>query len=431
MTHRKLPIAGIVTLALLTRLAISPWFHGFGYDMFIYGNWAETLVEHPLSSFYEHAESPDHLPGDLYIHLSLGYVFHWFGGENFYGSAYRYLLKAVPAFVDCLLVLLAYRFATSNATKGAGIQLSVKLVFAPALIFISAVWGQWDTVSMTIFLAGLLVLWSNTPRAVLAAILFGWALLIKPPLFLLVLPAVVGYAWTNWLKQRSIQSLLISLVGMVVAAGATITLLMWPFGMTWLEIFGAPSLQGQLQIAAELYPFTTLGAANIWMIPLGQPDRVSDSQTLLGLSFQTIGMAFFAITCIVVIFRVARSRFQSYILIWAMVMLSFGYFLLLTRSHERYLFPAVIMLAILAAMTEWRSQISALFLAVSMSYFINLVIVYATPSGTPGILIFESLSIANLALFVALLLIPTRMIRTTQTWLPAAARKAPESHPAA
>lgn len=413
-------------LAFALRLAIAPWFHGFQYDMFIYGDWAENLVNRPLADFYAYAESPDHLPGDLYIHWLLGNAFQLFGGENFYGPAYRFVLKALPAIVDCVLVLLAYRFVRNRTTEESSRRLVWMLAFAPAIVFISAAWGQWDTVSMTIFLGGLLLLWRDRPLTVPAAILFGWALLIKPPLFLLVIPAVVGYGWVQWHKQKSPGLLVANLAGMGVVATATVSALMWPFGMTWLKVWGDLSLQGQLQVAADLYPHTTLGAANIWMIPLGSPDRVSDTQTFAGVSPQLIGMLLMVLAVCWIAYRAIRSKLQPAILIWAMAAVSYAYFLLPTRSHERYLFPAIVMLAILVALTTWRPQISRLFWLASIAYFINLVVVYRMPPGVLGTIVFEAISIANVIAFLWLLLIADREMEPTRPWPTAEARTAPE-----
>lgn len=425
MTRLRTNVGFAILVGFVLRLAIAPWFHGFQYDMYIYGNWAENLVSRPLGDFYAFAESPDHLPGDLYLHWILGHSFQLFGGENFYGPAYRFVLKAFPSLIDCLLILLAYRFVRDRATQDASLKLVWMLSLAPALVFISAAWGQWDTVSATFFLAGLLLLWNDRARPLAASILFGWALLIKPPLLLLVIPAVVGYAWRKWQEQKSPRTLVGSLVGMASVAFVTVSALMFPFGMTWLKSWGDISLQGQLEVAAELYPFTTLGAANIWMIPLGRPDRVSDTQTFMGVSPQIIGMFLMVLAVCWIVYRSIKSRLSPTMLIWAMAAMSYAYFLLPTRSHERYLFPAIILLAILAALTSWRPQITRIFWLASITYFINLVVVYRMPPGIFGTMVFEVLSVANIVAFVWLLFLASEEIEPTIPSRPGVAQRAP------
>lgn len=283
---------------------------------------------------------------------------------------------------------------------------------------------------MAIFLGGLSLLWRSRPLTILSAILFGWALLIKPPLFLLVLPAIVGYAWQEWRVNQSLRKLVANLVGMAVVAVATVTALMYPFGMTWLESWGDLSLQGQLQMAADLYPFTTLGAANIWMIPIGSPDRIADTKTILGMSLQTIGLLLMILSIGWIAYRAIRSRLTPKTLIWAMTMLGYAWFMLPTRSHERYLFPAVVMLGILAALNAWKPTISRYFWVSSMVYFLNLTFVYRMPPGATGVVIFEILSIAHLVVFLMLMIIPDDELSSDATLSPPVAiQTGYESHP--
>lgn len=393
----------ILITSLVVRLAIAPWFHGFNYDMFIYGNWADTLQNHRFQDFYSYAESPDHLPGDLYIHWVLSSIFHLFGGENLYGAPYRYLLKAFPAIIDIVAAVLIWRFLRSRVSEQNARNAAIAFAANPAIIFLSSAWGQWDVVSGAIFLAGLTALWSPKPRIILSAALFGWALLIKPPLMLFVLFAVAGFAWHRYRDRAAIRRIPIELAGLAITAAATVTLLMLPFRMSWFDGWAEFSLVSRLQMAADLYPHTTLGAANIWMIALGSLERVEDSGTIVGVTYQHWGLLLFAVTAIVIFWRTIKAGLTPMWLVWGMVAIGYAYFLLPTRSHERYLFPAILMLIVLTGLSAHSRTIRLLAVAASGVYLLNLILVYGSAGGWAGTVAMVTLSVANLAIFLRLL----------------------------
>lgn len=412
--------------SLVIRFLIAPWFHGFSYDMYIYGNWADTLLSQPLGRFYALAKSPDHLPGDLYIHLLLAKAFTALGGDNLYGDSYRYLLKAFPAMVDVIAAVLIWRFLVSRTSETTARLAAIAFALNPAIIFLSSVWGQWDVVSGAIFLGGLILLWEDKPRPILSGVLFAWALLIKPPLFLLVIFAVAGYLWRSIQIREAVGAIVGKLALMAFAAATTVTLMMLPFRMSWFDGWAEYSLTSRLKMAAELYPYTTLGAANIWMIPIGHPRRIPDTQTFAGITYQTWGLTLFAIVLIVVAFRLLRSVKSPNWFLWAMAATGYAYFLLPTRSHERYLFPALLILVILTAATN-STAVRTLAAAASFTYLFNLIFVYWNLSGPLEVIIMVSLSVLNVLILLRLLFLPGATM--SRPSLPDATQIAPELRP--
>ena len=113
-----------------------------------------------------------------------------------------------------------------------------------------------------------------------------------------------------------------------------------------------------------------------------------------------------------------------------MAALPYAYFLLPTRSHERYLFPAILMLVILAATSRWQRIPTILMAAASLTYLINLQIIYQEPQEPWKLIIFEATSILNIMIFLVLLFIPVTKLRATNPAPVAEAQTAPELHPA-
>ena len=404
----------LLVAGMLVRLAIAPFFYGFQYDMDTFGSWARTLVTEPFRAFYAVAESPDHLPGDLYLHYLLGSLFELAGGQNFHGEAYRFLLKVIPALADLLIALLIWYLLRRLVTETIARLAAVGYMLNPATIFLTAVWGQWDAVSGLIMLVGLGVLWLRPDRWVLAIPLFAWCVMIKPPLALLCLIGLLVMLLGEMRKggplstviQRQLANILVAaIVGLGVMA-----LLLAPFDTGLTGTWSRWSLADRVGVAVDLYPYTTLGAANIWMIPLGSPDRQSDQDgTLAGLTEQGWGTLLFLGALIYVGFvliRRQRSLSPVPLVVWAMVVANYAYFLFPTRSHERYMYPAVLLLVVLAGLLRLDSRVLRLTVAVSVVYALNLVGVYFN---VPGILepaLFLTLSVANILLFAIVTTLP-------------------------
>jgi hypothetical protein len=404
----------LLGLALLVRLAVAPFAYGFQYDMDTFGSWAQALVGHPFDEFYAVAPSPDHLPGDLYLHFGLASGFQAFGGENFHGEAYRYLLKVVPAMADILVAVLIWAFVRRRVNEESARAGALLYAMNPATIFLSSIWGQWDVVSGLIMLAGLIIVWAFPSRWLFAIPLLAWAVVIKPPLALLCVLGLLPLLLRDLRRGTSVLGVLrerlVSLLAAVVIGIGTVIALILPFD-TGLPGMGTRwSLLERLDVAVELYPFTTLGAANIWMIPLGTPDRKSDvAEAFLGLSAQGWGnFLFLAALLFVGIVLVTRWRTITpfKLVTWAMVLANYAYFLLPTRSHERYMFPAVMLLILLAALCGIERRVTWLAVAVSATYFLNLLGVYGVFPGMLAPMMFVTLSLMNIALFVLVATFP-------------------------
>jgi hypothetical protein len=396
------------------RLALAPNFYGFGYDMDTFGQWAEALVAYPWSEFYAVAPAPDHLPGDLYLHALLGEAFLAGGGENFLGDAYRLLLKIVPAFADIAIALVMWLAVRRVAGERFGRLTALAYAWNPGAIFLSAVWGQWDAVSGLILLLAFVVVWRWPARWVAAVPLMAWAVLIKPPLALLCLLGLLFVPlrdlWRGAPLAAVARGLALPVGSALVAGVGTIIVLLAPFdtGVPGMEMRW--TLQERVETAVEMYPHTTLGAANIWMIPLGSPDRVSDRDPLIaGLSAQQVGTFLLAAALLWVgwtIVRRWREMTPMTLTVWAMATANYAYFLLPTRAHERYLYPAVMLLVVLWGIEKGRRRLTRLVAGISLAYVLNLLGVYAPVGGAFEVAWFVAVSVANVALFLLLATYP-------------------------
>jgi len=205
----------------------------------------------------------------------------------------------------------------------------------------------------------------NVPLWPLAVPLFTWAVLIKPPLAL-VAGVFVLFACLRTLQgSPSVRSgmgrMVTALTVSAILGIATTSLIILPFDV------GLPGMPTRWMVleraryALDLYPFTTLQAANIWMIKDAHLYRPSDLDgTLLGLTERTWGSLLLAsalawIAWVVVttrrrVVRVPDTVLFVQLLIWAALATSYAVFMLPTRVHERYFFPVMVLALALAGL---------------------------------------------------------------------------------
>src|SRR5919109_3052534 len=136
--------AGLVAtflFAFLVRLAIAPY-TGYYADLKIFQHWAVRLDEAGLHRFYEE-DWADYPPGYLYILWLLAKI----------STPPGFVLLKLPAILgDLGLAWIAGTFARRIAPAALNARLPVRaavaatVLFNPAIIMLSTVWGQVDVV---------------------------------------------------------------------------------------------------------------------------------------------------------------------------------------------------------------------------------------------------------------------------------------------
>ncbi len=414
-------VAGLLLLGLVIRLILAPWFGGFGYDIKTLRDWTEHLLNDPLSQFYALADSPDHLPGDLWLLLGAGKVYTWLGGESLHGRPFLLLVKSVPMIFDLAVAVLLYAIVRSRAGIDAGIGAVRWSILNPAFIFLTAIWGQWDAVSGALLLAGTLIVFRRDGWWYWSAPLFAWAMLIKPQMALVVAIIYLIPVIDAWTATHSLLDAARRLWWRMLAAGAmavaTTCLLALPFRVGLPGFHTRWLLLDRIKEALDLYPKITLGACNIWMIYPGGLNRYSDvRRQFLGLTPHAWGTVLFLLALAFILWTAVRQVRAAVIPVisWTALATAVAFFMLPTRVHERYLFPAVILAIMLAGMMGFPPWGRRLAGALSLSYLLNLVLVYGGfmsifPHAVRGIVagfLFRGLSVVNVVLLVIVLALP-------------------------
>ncbi len=295
------------------------------------------------------------------------------------------------------------------------LPLAALYLFHPVVLYDGVWWGQLDSLGTVFTLLCFYLLVKKQPLWASVAITTGFLLKMQNIIFL---PLFFLYLWLAFSRQKMVEAL--------AAALATYLLITLPFSLT-----GHLSRTFTLITSNfDWFPLISLNAYNLWWIVSGGHGfTISDKIPIYGLtSAKTLGMLFFAaVYWLATILIVRQPKPKNLLLAFTLVTATF--FLLVTQSHERYLFPALTLVIILLPFLAKKDHLSwpiwLLFAIFSLTCLINLnnVLTYFYPqNGLPGGQIFALpivgliISYFNLFLF-ALLLFATSRSLPKAIWL--------------
>jgi Gpi18-like mannosyltransferase len=409
---------------LAVRLALTPY-GVFRSDAQTFRSWAVRLVDTPLSNFYaaSGARAPDHLPVDLWFLWGIAQLYHHFSPTMaVQGFGFLFLLKLVPALADVGIGIVLYLIADRLAGPRAGLLAAGLWLLNPASIFLTATWGQWDSVSAFFMLAALWLVLRGSPEWALPVLTY--ATLIKPQMAALVPLALI--AWWRWRilpprrdagpatqRRKHVELLamgaLASLVVFVVVAV--------PFNVGLPPLPTRWTIVDRMQFAMNRFQSVSENAYNLWTIlgHAGRSSGVNDGQVfLLGLSYQQWGTLLLALT-LLAIWALVWLRPTRSMVVWGSLATTFALFMLPTRIHERYLLPAVVLAVLVSAVAPHLRWLGP---ALSLSYLANIYAVYHQSGGGGfggggGVsdLVVLGVSAVNLFLFLAVIALGVALAR--------------------
>ena len=419
-------IAIVLFAALLLRIAVAYVLFpnsGFATDVSSFQAWALTLARYGPGGFYQHAGFADYAPGYLYILWLVGRAWQllapFVGGDPSF-SLVAMLVK-IPAIVfDLAIGYLIYRALLRWRGERIALVGAAVFVFNPVTWYVSALWGQVDSVGTFVLLVAVLLLiggWSEAAAgtAVLAA-------LIKPQYAIVLV--VVGFVllarhlltpgsgprprldhpWLarldatldGWFTREQGPWRLVSsaAVGLLV-----LFVVITPFDLGEMASATVPTIPisgdlGGLGViyarAAGEYHYLTINAYNLWALVGDQSlartwlwNAQSDYVVgFAGLPWFWTGAILLAIGIAGTGYAFLRRTDRTSVLVTTTV-LALAFFILPTRVHERYLFPAFAVGALLAAgSASWRWWYAAL----AAGTLVNIHAVLTYPLfGTPNV----------------------------------------------
>ncbi|KAA8997131.1 phospholipid carrier-dependent glycosyltransferase [Paenibacillus spiritus] len=381
----------ILTLAaaFVLRLWLGWTQQGYLNDMKTFMYWGQRVADLGPGRFYEEGVFADYPPGYLYILYLLHEIKLGLGLAA--GSSGEMLLFKLPAIVaDLITGVLLYRFVCKKWGSGLALALAALYLFNPAVLTDSAVWGQADSFFVLFLLLSIMAVADK--RLAVAALWFAIATAVKPQALIFTPVLLFAFyhhrAWKELLKG--------ALYGL--AALAAIAL---PF------FWGNGGIKGIIDLYSSTlssYPYSTVNAFNLYT--LIAPSWAPIDRTWLGIPFRIWGSIFIVVTVLLAgLFSFRKNRqdlSKSYYIAMLMIVVMF---VLGTKMHERYMFPALI-LSLFAYAASRDRRLLLLFFGFSLTQYINVryVLIFLNASQTPGsdgIVLLTS--IANLGLLLYML----------------------------
>jgi Gpi18-like mannosyltransferase/predicted membrane-bound dolichyl-phosphate-mannose-protein mannosyltransferase len=313
-----LAIAGLITAGVALRLLAlrSP---GFPSDVGTFQAWAEHMIQVGPAAFYSPDYFSDYPPGYLYVLWLLGAVFD--------GELLRLAVKAASIPADVAIAVGAAMLAWRHAGRGSAMLAAGLWSLSPAAIFAGPYWGQIDAVGSLPLFAALVA--AGRGRWATAGALAALAAMVKPQFG--IGAVVIGVAVViELIQDRRWQPLArVTLAGVVTALALAL-----PFKVGPAELFDL------VKKASETYPYTSLYAFNVWSI-VGDFWKPDDAFVAYGAALLVAGLT---ASCAPLWRRRDTATFLA-----AGTLAACAFYFLPTRAHERYLFPALVLLLPLAA----------------------------------------------------------------------------------
>ncbi len=167
---------------------------GFKNDVQTFEAWTMSLVDNGLANFYAKTRFADYPPGYFYVLAVVGHIWQFFRPQDTNLGLLKVLVKLPAVLADLGVGWIIYRIGCRFARPAIAFGAAALYVLNPATIFISAKWGQVDSIAGGLaLLAAYLLLRSDddaegkaTWSIVAAWLVFSYSLLIKPQAAVLI-----------------------------------------------------------------------------------------------------------------------------------------------------------------------------------------------------------------------------------------------------
>ena len=396
-------------LAFILRVLLSVSITGYTVDINCFQAWSLRMAEVGPSGFYAPDYFCDYPPGAMLLLWPIGFLLRAAGQSE----ALRLLIVKLPALLaDIAGAVCLYAHTKKRMGHGACMALSCLYLFSPAVLVNGAAWGQMDSVlALLMMLTTFAAMERDWKRALP---LFAVSALVKPQALLF---APVGLVWLllSLLSQKPDQrkkSLKQAAAGLGIALVAALVIVL-PFSIhqpwNWLIQLYTGTLSS--------YAYATLNTANLyyliganwasleqaaprWLMGVlaavfagaggillldGKRARarcalffamgaVQIALLLLGASYAVLGYTMMAFVYLFVILGMAQGSQGKGVLPFAMAMALIGIYTLGIKVHERYLFPALLLLLLCYGESRDR-RVLGIFAGFSATTFLNTAIV--------------------------------------------------------
>ena len=364
-----------VAAGFAIRAVVAVTIYGYGVDMGDFAAWGARMTVTGPSGFYAAGVFCDYPPGYMYALWAIGDLRSFLGLS--YDSPLFWLILKMPAILmDLAAAVLIYTEGKKALGQRIAVLLGVLYALLPAAIMNSAAWGQIDSI-LAILLAMSLIKLSKG-RYAASLIFYGVAIMVKPFALALAPLGLAALAVEVYRSERRSKTALhiLRAVGLMLLVMLVIAL---PF-MTNLpadllqksEL--AASAPGFLKPMAWLtslftgstdtYPYITVNAANLYVL-LDMNWRSLEGAGLWSLFANIMMYLSFGYAMTLYFMSKRRERLPLVAATLLALLFAFG-----PMMHERYLFPAILLLG-LAYIHDQDVRILAAAFLITATQFMN------------------------------------------------------------
>ncbi|MCL2153945.1 MAG: glycosyltransferase 87 family protein [Oscillospiraceae bacterium] len=344
----------IILMAIVLRLIFAMAIDGFPNDIACFKAWSQAAAD-DFAGLYSKGEEffLDYPPGYMYVLFFLGTIRNLFSIPS--NSAIFTLIIKTPAIIaDVVSGNILYHLSAGRLSEKYRLFVMSLYLFNPVVFFLSTIWGQIDSIVALLILAACIYL--SREKYELAAVFFAIGVLVKPQ-GIIFLPILFFECLYIMLAKREVKRVFIA----AACFAGTFVFGVLPFSLGQSPLWIIKLYLGTL----ESYNYASMNAYNFFSL-LGANFRDA-SDTLLFFKFSTWGLLsivmFTALTGFVTYMyhkkRLVKDELhdgnergnENGLRDMTNIMPFLGSALLLLgvttfahKMHERYFFPALLLL---------------------------------------------------------------------------------------
>ena len=387
--YNKIPTLTIYVIGLLTRLFTAVIFEGHPIDISCFKGWA-SIVANSLSTFYTNGGFADYPPLYIYVLFFVEKIrLLLFSTSPEW--VHTLIIKSPAIVADIICSYILYHYGKRFLDDKKAMLISFIYLFNPVTILTSSLWGQVDSIFM--LLLSIAIIRLSDKKYTISTVWFALAVLLKPQglIFLPVLFFVL-------VKEKDIK-----LLGKCLLTGLiTFILPVIPFTgnqrFDWIVKLYISTTSSYKGASLNAYNFFALLGAN-WK---------NDSEKLFIFSYSTWGFIFIIMTTLITTWYILTSK-NAAIPASASAILIIGVYVLSSKMHERYIFPAM-MLLLMFYIVYSKTELLILHFGFTITAFVNILqVFYLSQSKIYWVpandIILKVISFANLVLMVVTFII--------------------------
>ena len=352
----------MVAFALVIRVICSFYFQSHR-DLACFEYWGNKAYKYGFGVFYAKSNA-DYPPGYIYVLWLLTFFKNLFKVKSGSSVAF-FIIKLVPIICDLVTGVFLYKLASKKFNNIVPYVVLAIYLFNPGVIMNSAVWGQVDSV----FTLGILLMcyFATTDKNYLCYVVYAVSILIKPQAIMFTPVIMFVFAQQVFIKSDGDKVLtfrkneFIRHLAWIVSTLCGFMLVSIPFGLT--------RVIKQYSTTMGSYKYASVNAYNMWsMFGLnwaGQNNKV------FGITYQQWGTIAIVVICLISVFIwLSKLKDKNRYVVIA-IFICTAMFTFAVRMHERYLYPAIILLLLLFILTKQVNTL-VLYFAYTIAQFYNV-----------------------------------------------------------